>query len=104
MAFVTFSRLSSQKKGNLFFFISVLQFFSVFTGFFYGFCGKQQIVLNWPDLSEGVPAQLCGFLAGGGFLGGLGRGLSTGLRLFVWGFLIKGLFMIKCLMYIFRLL
>ena len=57
-------------------------FFSVFTGFFYGFCGKQQILLNWVYLRVSGSTLWV--------YGGLGRGLSTGLRLFVWGFLIKG--------------
>ena len=52
----------------------------LFIGFFYGFCGKLQIVLNW-GYFLGILAELCG----------LGKGFLTSLRLLVGGFLLKGL-------------
>ena len=44
--FSPFSSLSSWKRGGLLICDCIIVFLS-FIGFFYGFCWKQQIVLNW---------------------------------------------------------
>ena len=70
----TFSRLSSQKKGDLLFYKCVVIFLSFYRVLLL-VLWETQIVLNWVYLRV-IRLNFVGFW-------GVGRGLSTGLRLFV---------------------
>ena len=82
MVFVTFSSLSSWKKGDVLFYKCVVIFLSFYRVLLWVLwetanCSKL-------GLSKGFPAQLCGFL-------GVGKGSLYWFKVICLGFLIKGL-------------
>ena len=82
MVLITFSSLSSWKRGDLLFYqwsVIFLSFYRVILGFFYG---KQQILLNWIYLRV-FWLNFVGFW-------GVGKGFLYWFRIICLGFLFKG--------------